>query len=802
MGTNLKELFHSHPGKLLHDHLQGVAAGVRKRTSIKAAEIAAIFHDLGKINPNFQRKLKGEKNVGYSNHAYLSAFAWLCFCKENRELVKELTANDSKIALGVAAMVAHHHGNLPDFENGIFNERPKELLKNFLALGLELPLSDFLQCLLEHNHFDLLSTQAVQNRILNARLLPNDISNPLDFFLETQFGFACLIEADKRDASDNKVFNREKFGEYFKVNFETRLTEKLESFLTENSLDKLRTRMRDDAVQNIISRLAQGERVFTLSAPTGAGKTIMLLTLAAQILRQNAEFAIIYALPFLSITEQVEIICKDICHDDKNAILRIDSKSENNRIDDLQELLDSDPTKLRELLRESFSENTFDHPFIITTFVQLFETLVSNRNSTLLKLPNFARTIFLIDEIQALPPRLYIFFTALLQEFCRKFDSYAIISTATMPYLEMPEKALPPADDPKILFLNYQRPGELLPDGSYYCHTVFNRYQVTRFTQENFRITDLASEIQDQPESCLIILNTIDDTKQLYDLLSNLFEEEESILLNTHFTLNDRRRKLDHCKRALEKHNHIILISTQLIEAGVDIDFPVLYRDMCPLPNLIQSAGRCNRNGLSLLGQVYLFELKRENGKSSASLIYRNEPKGFVNFCKEHIVDTISEAGLFGLQKEFFQYVANNLTIGLHNQSGNDINMIQCINRAKFEELGKFRLIDDKYYGTQYRYYVPEGEHDREFENLLDLLQHYQSRARTFDETKKCLLALESQLRKMLGNIVTIRIPLNGQRYAPPYSEEVLGIRQLSQPKDYYSSKTGIRLDGVGDCII
>jgi CRISPR-associated endonuclease/helicase Cas3 len=639
--------------------------------------------------------------------------------------------------------------------------------------------------------------------------LRNHISNPLNFFLETQFAFASLIESDKRDAGNNKEFNRERFGKSFRANFTDRLNEQFAKFQEVSALNMVRTRMRHDAVESIKPKLEKGERVFTLSAPTGAGKTMMLLSLAAEILRRDAGLSIIYALPFLAITEQVEAICKTIFHTDENAVLRLDSKSENERVDKLQKKIDASPSdeSLRELLQESFSDNTFDHPFIITTFVQVFEALVSNRNSTLLRLPNFARTIFLIDEIQALPPRLYTFFTALLDEFCRKFDSYAIISTATMPYFEMPQKEYLPDDEkPHLLFKQYRKPGELLEGGAYYNCAEFNRYRVKWLERTDFRIEDLANEVQGQPNSCLVILNTIDDTKKLYELLSERIDEncfaEEHILLNTHFTLNDRRAKIDYCKQRLNDDKRIILISTQLIEAGVDIDFPILYRDMCPLPNLIQSAGRCNRNGAYPMGTVFLFELKKENGKSSASLIYRDEGRDFLTFCKTRIAGSINEAQMLGIQREFFEYVGNNLQFGLHKQSGSNLDMVKCINHASFETLGTFQLIDDEYFGDEFRYYIPQDTYDCEFEKLSGLANATRGRAKNYAEAKQRELQIESQMRRMSGDIVTIRISAHSQSSAPQFSyDETMGIRKLADLDDY-SSATGIRINGVGGFII
>lgn len=799
--------YYSHPDKLLSEHLRGVMKGARRRTPLKDAEIAALFHDLGKINPNFQHKLQGEKNIGYSSHAYLSALAWLCFCHTNKEELKDLlgidlSANPAHI-FSIAAMIARHHGDLPNLEEGFFKERGQKELNSFLekTSSEDLPISKFLQPLLEHNSFDIKPAKELLDLLIFKfqdkfqHTLPR-ITDPLDFFMNTQFGFASLIESDKRDAGNNVQFNKEKYGNYIRQNFATRLEEYVQNLPRKSDFDSLRTEMRVQAVDNARTKLSEGRRVFTLSAPTGAGKTLMLLSLAGEILKHDNSLSIIYALPFLSITEQTENICEEIYCDEPHSVLRVDSKSENKQIAKIQRDLDAEPSdeNLRSLMQEIFSEDTFDHPFIITTFVQLFEALVSNRNSTLLRLPNFARTIFLLDEIQALPPRLYTFFTAYLDEFCRKFDSYAVISTATMPYVEMPDKDMADDENPRKLFKRYKSPSELL-DKDFYSRDEFNRYRITRLKDESFNVEALARSIRQQQKSCLVILNTIEDTKRLYEALTlnaDGVPECQCVLLNTHFTPNDRHGKIQLCKDRLSNKKRVVLISTQLIEAGVDIDFPVLYRDMCPLPNLIQSAGRCNRNGEEPFSEVFLVEIKKDDGRPSASLIYGRDLAWFLDFTKEHVTGTLTEKEMFGVQQEFFHKVGQDLYVGRHKQASGEINMVKCINHMAFEDIGRFRLIDDEAFGKEFRYYVGN---DGEFAKLVEHVERLDYRTKDFDAIKLLKSRVEEQLRRMAGDIVAVRIPENKRHLAPVPDGEILGISKLADPADY-SPVTGISTGG------
>jgi len=795
------QLFLSHPPKkYLEVHIEGVMKKASRRDKSIITEVAALFHDLGKLNPNFQLKLFNKVDE-YSNHSLLSAVGLAYFAHENPEILQAWFGNEWKrIGLKqVLAIIIAHHGNLPNLSEMLNTDEATRLI-TFLKSQPNIPAADFLKVIFKDsfktfNIFDAISDECFQQKFnfTDTKWRKNALNN----FLETQFSFSSLIEADKRDAGQNEIYQIDLKQTIIRLNLKFSLDETFINLKAKSTLNALRTQIRTEAVANLKIELQNNNRIFSLTAPTGAGKTYTLLALAQAIQDFDNKATILYALPFLSIIEQVEDVSKIILPDITKVeeveawsqVLAFHSKSVNFEIESIQNELDNDanPEVLKKLVHLDFSSNTFDHPFILTTFVQFFESLMSNHNSTLLKLPNFKNRIFLIDEIQALPPRLYIFFSAWLDAFCKKFNSYCILSTATMPFFQI-EAAKTYA---KQLFHNYEKPIELLDAPKFFNQKPFNRYKVSWLGGDFVTITDLKISILNQTQSCLIILNTIKDTQDLYDLLKT---ELNCILLNTQFIPFDRRAKIEKAKQFLAQSDKIILISTQLIEAGVDVDFPVVYRDLCPLPSLIQSAGRCNRNGILEFGEVNFFRLKKENGQFSCNQIYReDETRDFLRFSREQIIGIVEEKQLFEIQKRFFEFIGTNLTIGAYPEGGIE-SMVECVNAAQFKDLGKFRLILEKF-GEQFTYYIPNNRDDINFLKLIDLVENVKSKfGQDYKIVKAVNIELEVHQKKMADRLINIRIHSKSKDKERPHAttlEPVMGVFCLSDLNDY-SSETGI----------
>lgn len=809
-------LLRSHPEKLLLKHIEGVRDNTKKLTNSKIAELVAIFHDLGKINPNFQDKLDQEKVAnGYSNHAYLSAYSFFCAfgcCKQNLDTLKGFLEVDNfsqNDLIALSVLIAKHHGNLPDFSpidyNGtgasILSKEENSRLYKFLRCNLGLPIIEFVDHFFKIDDFlQVITNQKVQNGYSENFIFNGEKNtSPLNFFLDNQFAFASVIQADKADAGNlvNFIDEQRDAVATFSKNFSFQLDSYLGKLNQNSDLNKLRTTIRNHAVLNISKSLKNDERIFDLTAPTGSGKTLMLLSLASEVIKEKGAKRIIYGLPFLSITEQVEAEVLRIFEGSEGFIQRIDSKSENHQFEKIQTELDNNPTeeKILEANLLEFQMNTFAYPFVITTFVRFFETLLGNRNSELLKLPNFSNCIFLLDEIQALPPRLYGFFVAYIKTFCAKFNSYAIISTATQPNFELPENN----KNVKKFFSEYKKPIPLLPL-SYFDNDLFNRYQI-EFDKEPIGIETLKDFVFAEKQSVLVILNTIDDTKELYKILQDELEKEELILLNTHFTPQHRKQKIYLAKRRLRQSKRIVVVSTQLIEAGVDIDFPVLYRDFATVASIVQSAGRCNRNGkLDSYGRVKLFKLQNK-GKIRSDLIYQGKDKEILRFTKESFTEKqYQERELLTVQKEFFNRIQSELNFAKHSQNGinPDLDFIKDITDCQFERIGKFQLIDNQLFGEEIQYYVARNNNDGKFENVLEM--HNTLIELLKSDADKSVIRLQknkikSHLKSMSNQIVSIRL-------RPKQTRPLLGNNQsyfslFKIDLGCYSFNNGIDLQGT-----
>lgn len=808
MGFDLNKCY-SHPGKLLKVHLENVASLSKRITSSDAAELVSLFHDIGKVNPNFQQKLNGSCPKGYDHHAYLSAYVFFLSLIRNSSIFQIPQGfNRKNYLISLITIVAKHHGDLPNMmpNNGNSILSDYEIVNLYVFLDkTDIPVDEIISELLEllgiktteFTSLESLEIQRVRNTFTElVSNKPNEYKVALAFYLEIQSIFSALVKADKSDAGDmlSMLDDDERYLNEFSHKYPNILQGYLDNLKSQTLLNIERTKIRLESINSIRKGLKEGKQIFELTAPTGSGKTLMLLSLASEIIKSKGAKRIIYGLPFLSITEQVESEVLKILKGYEYFVQRIDSKSTNTRFDDIQKELDENPSEklLQELEALEFQEDTFGYPFIITTFVRIFETLLGNKNHELMKLPNFSNCVFLLDEIQSLPPRLYGFFVAYLDKFCKLTDSFAIVSTATQPVLRLPSDN----KEAKDFFLDYEPPFKLL-SLSHYENPVFNRYTV-EVQKSIIDIEQLGHQVLQEEKSVLVILNTIQDTKDLYNFITGNMDDTNVLLLNTHFTPRDRSLKVYLAKRKLRQGDKVILISTQLIEAGVDIDFPVLYRDFATISSIVQSAGRCNRNGKNAeQGKVVVVRLGTNQGERS-SLIYRGPDNELIKFSRESFYESgnCEEKDMLNIQKTFFDKICDQLIFGAYGEKLKD-NLMKDISQCMYEKVGKFSLIDKNIFGEEYLYYVPRNGDDKNFKLLLEYQKNLKESLSHDDKISiiRChKRKLSNQLKKMANRIVQIRIKPNQSKPITSSGEDYNGLYKISTK--CYNFDTGIIIDG------
>lgn len=357
------------------------------------------------------------------------------------------------------------------------------------------------------------------------------------------------------------------------------------------------TSLRTSVLQHVRSQTGLAPGLFSLTVPTGGGKTLASLAFAMDHAQAHDMRRIIYVIPYTSIVEQTaDVFMKALGNPD--AVLEHHSS------------FDAASLGEREASQIRLATQNWDRPLVVTTAVQFFESLFSNRPSQCRKLHNISGSVIILDEAQTLPLRLLRPSLAALDELAHSYGCSIVLCTATQPALTV-ESGL---DQPEAL----SGVRELAPDPAG-LHEKLRRVRV----QNRGKVTDedLARELIEQPQS-LVIVNARKHARDLYDRIAHL---PGACHLTTAMTPKHRRDALQRIRRRLAAGEPVRLVATSLIEAGVDIDFPVVWRAIAGMDSIAQAAGRCNREGrLTDLGLVYVFVPVTEH-QPPADLVKRAE---------------------------------------------------------------------------------------------------------------------------------------------------------------------------------
>jgi CRISPR-associated endonuclease/helicase Cas3 len=537
----------------LADHLRAVAGRAAEFAHVfgaaELAHAAGLYHDLGKFHPDFQQYLDWcDAHPGARGHGGDHKGAGVSY------------VGDCNGALQLA-IVAHHGGlqsptNLNEWRN---EDRVRDRVDEALRLATqELPeLAQRPAAIAMPEHADR-----------------DEIAG--EFFLRMLF--SCLVDADFLDTEAH--FNIEKSAVRAGA---------LDAALLAAKLRDERVRLargRDDALRALREHVADvceeaGDRapgIYRMTVPTGGGKTLAGMGFALRHAIEHGKRRIIVAIPYTSITDQTAKVYRDIFGGD-GVVLEHSSAAYAEDHDDAA------PATSEHNWQRLSAEN-WDAPIVVTTTVQLFQSLLGKRTSGARKLHNLADSVIVLDEVQMLPVHHLDPLLDVLQRLADDYGATVLLSTATQPaFIHARFQGLPEiAPNPPALFRALRRVAYDFPRESWSWH-------------------DAADAMRSAPQA-MMILNTKKDALAVLSALG----DDDALHLSTLLCGAHRRDVLSNVRRRLKKGLPCRLVATQIVEAGVDIDFPLVFRAMGPLDRILQAAGRCNREGKpGHLGRVVVF---------------------------------------------------------------------------------------------------------------------------------------------------------------------------------------------------
>ncbi len=507
---------------------------------------AGLLHDIGKATLDFTGRLEGKtQRVDHSTFG-----------------ARWAEANCGSFGILLAYVLCGHHGGLPDggIQEGQLHFR---LRKEVRKPGLE-PWDGCTARL-------SFPFQPQQERVMFS----------VAFF--TRMLFSCLVDADFLDTE--RFCNREKVALRTSLPQDDMacLASSLRTFIAKKQAGAVSGGVNDARQQVLHQCLAKAKEkqgCYSLTVPTGGGKTLSSLSFALEHAVEYGLRRIIYAIPFTSIIEQNAAVFRQALGE-ANVLEHHCNYRE--RPDESESVYD----KWRGLAAENW-----DAPVVVTTNVQFFESLYSNTTSRCRKLHHIAESVIVLDEAQAIPTEFLEPCLAALRELVAYYRCTVVLCTATQPVFDdasLLRAALPDiteiVDDPVQLFSDLKR---------------------VRFTFLGKLDNDTLARRLDDLEQVLCIVST---KKQAQQVFSTLKSREGTFHLSTNMYPAHRLQVLAALRQRLVDRLPCRVVATSLVEAGVDLDFPVVYRAMAGLDSLAQAAGRCNREGLADCGRVYVFEL-------------------------------------------------------------------------------------------------------------------------------------------------------------------------------------------------
>lgn len=562
----------------LADHLLAVGRRAALFANIfglgALGEVAGRLHDIGKASRAYQSYIRGAAGSRGPDHSTAGA----------RVARERFGCPFGQI---IAYAIAGHHAGLA---NGSGFDGVRSALDARLNNDYAIP--DFTGW---QEHAGILPALSDLRRPI-----PNSIAPGFDRAFLIRMLFSCLVDADfletERFYSEAEGREVPQRGGMLEPDD---LIDRLDRHISGKTQTSDLGRLRSDVRAHAIARAAEPPGLFSLTVPTGGGKTLTSLSFALEHARRHGLRRIVYVIPFTSIVEQTASVFREALDldFDSGVLLEHHSAFDWDRVvpntdTDSEREGRSGAAKLRRA-----AEN-WDAPIIVTTAVQFYESLFAARSSRCRKLHNLAKSVIILDEVQTLPVHLLRPSMAVLQELSANYGASVVLCTATQPALRQQDGALPSS----VPGFDIPDARELAPDPPA-LYRQLRRVVVERLAQP---VTDaeIAAQFAEQPQM-LVIVGSRAHARDLFEAIRH---QEGAAHLSTLMCAAHRAQILADIRRRLAAGTPLRLVSTSLIEAGVDIDFPEVWRAEAGLESVAQAAGRCNReNRLGRLGRVVVF---------------------------------------------------------------------------------------------------------------------------------------------------------------------------------------------------
>ncbi len=594
----------------LKEHIEGVLSNSQARGMkglLATQELLARLHDLGKYSIDWQEYLMDSKDgrkdkvphSPYGTHYISESFntkkmsAAGIFAKDTLQYVvlahhglfdgmkisgrQSLDDSESRFA-------EKYINNYEEILNNYFREHNADHLKRIMESSYDEMQNIFNDILgLQENTYNFFLTQGILTRMLLSVLIDSDWSDAANF-----------LSSDEEEWIDiSTEFSWEKA--------EKTLSESINRFTIANKIDKLRNMISEECMKS--HKINTG--IYRLQVPTGGGKTLSVMRFALAHAKKHEKDRIIYTAPFKSIIDQTaDVYRKYLISDDFKAIQDLIILEHHGDV-----VRERDDNHLWDYLTENWTS-----PIILTTLVQLLNTMFSSNKRSIRRCHSLYNSILIIDEFQAVPVKSKTLFNGWLNVLAKLFNTTIVLCTATQPPLE--KLIYDEKTRYGVMPLDYGVPIDLVQD--YYCEDAFQRTRViNEMKSEGFSLKDIEELIEsrfEKVDTLLIILNTREAVRKLSKQLASSETRCRIYFLSNNMAPAHRKFKLNEIKEYLhglkdrtklvEEHEKILVVSTSLIEAGVDISFEEVIRSLTGLDSISQSAGRCNRNGEREIGIV------------------------------------------------------------------------------------------------------------------------------------------------------------------------------------------------------